>query len=209
MRHLFIIIIVSFFQTFNFTIMAQVQGEYIFSKQEMVAGFYFSADGKFNFFYSYGAVDRTAEGTFTIEGDTVKLKSDKEAGKDFTIIKQQKIGKGYTIQFEDDNKYLLTNIRCSFFTGTEMHDEYTDTSGTIKVDMEHCDKIYVQHLLFPDIVTLIKDETNGNNTFTLTLNPSLSQVSFKDIDLIIKDGKTLKCIPNYFMMVEDIEFEKQ
>ena len=36
----------------NSKIMAQptIQGEYIFSRQEMVAGFNFSADGKFEFF---------------------------------------------------------------------------------------------------------------------------------------------------------------
>ena len=44
----------------NVKLMSQstVQGEYYFRKQEMVAGFNFSADGKFQFFYSYGAVDR-------------------------------------------------------------------------------------------------------------------------------------------------------
>lgn len=54
----------------------------------MAAAFYFSADGKFQFEYFYGAVDRMAQGTYTVIGDTLKLKSDKEAGKDFTVEKQ-------------------------------------------------------------------------------------------------------------------------
>jgi hypothetical protein len=50
-----------------------VPGEYYFSRQEMVAGFKFSPDGRFEFFYSYGAVDRNASGTFSVEGDILKL----------------------------------------------------------------------------------------------------------------------------------------
>ena len=186
-----------------------VTGQYIFTRQEMAAGFNFLANGKFDFFYSYGASDRTATGTFTVEGDTIKLKSDKKAGKDFTITSQAKAGSGYSIQFKDDNKYLLTNIRCSFFIGTERHDEFTDDNGEIKVAYPHCDKIFVFHALFPDMVTLIKDEANGNNQFVLTLNPSLEQVSFKGVDFKIENDSTISCIPNYLMMLEDIKFKKQ
>lgn len=188
---------------------AKVQGEYIFSRQEMVAGFNFLPDGKFEFFFSYGAVDRTATGTFTEEANVLKLKSDKAGGRDFNVTSQSKSGNGYTITFQDANKYLLANIRCMFFIGDKKYDEYTNQDGEVKVDFPHCDKIYVQHDLFPDIVTILKDENNSNNNFTLTLNPSLSQVSFKFIDFKIEDDKTISCIPNYFMMLQDIQFKKQ
>lgn len=186
-----------------------VQGGYIFTRREMAAGFNFSAKGRFDFFYSYGSIDRTASGTFTVEKDTIKLHSDKEPGKDFTVTSQRNEGEGYIVQFEDPNKFLLSNIRCSFFIGTERHDEFTDENGTIKANYPNCDKMYVFHQLFPDMVTLIKDEQNENNQFTLMLNPSLSQVSFQGIDLKIADTNTLTCIPNYLMMMEDITFKKQ
>ena len=89
----------------------KMRGEYIFSRQEMVAGFNFLPDGKFQFFYSYGAVDRSATGTFSIKGDTLKLKSDKEAGKDFTIADQSKQQNGYTLIFDNSNKYLYSDIK--------------------------------------------------------------------------------------------------
>ena len=186
-----------------------VQGEYYFRKMEMVAGFKFSADGKFEFFYAYGVVDRSATGTFSLTGDTLKLRSDKEPGKDFNVIQQSKNGNGYTIQFTDPNKYLVDNIHCIFVSGTEEQGKYTGPDGKITIDLPHCDKIYVEHLLFPDIVTLIKDEKNENNNFTLTLNPSLGQVSFKGIDFKIEDENTISCIPNYLMEMEGIQFTKQ
>jgi hypothetical protein len=184
-------------------------GEYYFRKHEMVSGFNFSKDGTFQFFFSYGAVDRQASGTFEVEGDVVKLKSDKEPGKDFIIEKQGKqAGGGYHIAVKHPNAFLLNYIVGVFFVGEEQHVEQTGSSGEIHVDLPHCDKIFVQHGLFPDILTLIKDADNDNNYFELSLSPSLDQVSFKGIDLKI-EGEALTCLPNYFMPMEGIAFVKK
>jgi hypothetical protein len=78
----------------------------------------------------------------------------------------------------------------------------------VKVNLPHCEKIYVHHALYPDVSTLVKDEKNTNNNFTLTLNPSLEQVSFKWLNLLIKKDR-LSLMPSYFMPMEGIEFEKE
>jgi hypothetical protein len=70
---------------------SSLQGEYYFNRQELVAGFNFTKDGQFQFFYSYGAVDRNATGIYAVDGDQVILYSNKEPGKDFTVSKQNKI----------------------------------------------------------------------------------------------------------------------
>jgi len=186
-----------------------IHGEYYFRRTEMVAGFNFSADGKFQFFYSYGAVDRSASGSFSVEGNILKLKSDKEAGKDFTITSQTKQAKGYSITFSHPNKYLLKNILGIFIADGKEQEAYSDSNGEIHVDLAHCDTIYVQHSLYPDIATLVKDKNNTNNQFILTLNRSLEQVSFKDIEFKVADDKTLTCLSNYFMGIPDIKFIKQ
>ncbi len=187
----------------------KIQGEYAFRKTEMVAGFNFSAAGTFQFFFRYGAVDRTAAGTFTVEGNTVKLKSNKEAGKDFTVTAQSKEANGYTISFNHSNKYLLKNILCIFFVNGKEEKAVTDDNGKVHVDLAHCDSIYAQHLLFPDIVTLVKDASNKNNRFTLSLNASLEQLSFKGIDLTIESDGSLSWLPNYFLEMSGVKFVKQ
>jgi len=153
-------------QLIHFSLVAQVNpviGEYIFARQEMVAAFNFSSDGRFEFFHSYGAVDRNATGKFTVNGRKLIVYSGKAAGKDFTILQQTKQTTGYQLQFVDSNKYLLSNIRCIFKIGTEVREAVTDEYGRIKLNYSDCDSIYVQHLLFPDIVTLVKDINNTNN----------------------------------------------
>lgn len=185
-----------------------IQGEYYFRRQEMVAGFRFTAEGKFDFFYSYGAVDRNATGSFTVEGDTIKLKSDKEAGKDFTVTEETTEGTGYTLTCQHPNTYLLDYIQCFVSVDGKMQEVQGDRNGVIHIDLPHCDKIYIKSLLYPDIPTLVKDENNTHNRFTLTLNPSLEQVSFKGIDFMIVDDKTISCFQNYFMPLADIQFIK-
>jgi len=195
----------------NLNVMGQsgVHGEYYFNKQEMVAVFNFFSDNKFEFFYSYGAVDRSATGTFSITNDTLHLFSDKAPGKDFTVKAQSKEGKGYRIQFEDANSYFLKNIRCSFFVGKERRDEYTDDSGVIEFNLPHCDSIYAFHELFPDMASLIKDEKNDNNHFVVSLNPSLGQVSFEGIAYKVDGNKLIAIMPNYIFPMADVIFIKQ
>lgn len=189
--------------------MAQLTGEYVFNKHEMAAVFNFEPDNRFSFFYSYGAVDRIASGTFSVDGNVLKLKSSKEAGKDFRVVSQAKKEGGYMIKVEDDNRFLMADVCCIFVIGADSFEEFTDTNGVVKVDFPHCDKIYVRHTLYPDIVTLIKDGKNDNNRFKLAINPAIFQVSFKGIDFKIEDGKTISCMHNYFMMFDDIQFVRQ
>jgi hypothetical protein len=174
----------------------------------MAAGFKFTPDGRFEFFYMYGVSDRQATGTYTIEGDTVKLHSDKEPGKDFTIDNQQKKGKGYTIEVKAPNPQLLNNVTCFYFIGEEQHVAESNSQGIIHLDVPSVDTLYVRHEYFVDIPTLIKDKDNPNNHFVVTMLPTLAQVSFKGIDLFIKED-TLTCHPNYFMPFERIAFVKE
>ncbi len=60
------------------------------------------------------------------------------------------------------------------------------------------------------MVTLIKDEKNDNNRFTLTLNPSLAQVSFQGVEYKVERDKLIATMPNYVFMMEDgVVFKKQ
>lgn len=197
--------------TVNLNLMAQssIEGVYRYSHREMVATFTFSSGNQFTFFYSYGAADRYAQGTFTREGNIIKLKSDKEPGKDFTVTHSEKNGKGYRIQFEHPQRQLLQHIRCLVFVGNEQHEFFSDANGVVDIPLTQCSRIYAQHLLYPDVVSVIKEEGDPHNQFKATLNPSLEQVSFKGIDLTIEDEETLSCLPNYFMMIEGIRFYKE
>lgn len=175
---------------------------------EMAAAFEFNKEGNFRFYYAYGAVDRNAEGTYTVEGTKIVLKSNKEAGKDFTIKSQTQKSKNYRIQVIAPNPYLLQHVRAACFIGKEQTEYFSDKSGLIEIDNPVIDSIFLQHGLYPDIFTKIKDAANTNTIFEVELNPSLVQVSFKGIDLEI-ESDALHCLPNYFLPFENIRFVKE
>lgn len=196
---------------FTQTLFAQqtIQGDYGFHRQEMVGGFHFEGN-KFQFFYSYGAIDRTASGTFSTKGDSLFLKSDKVPFKDFTVTKQLKSAKGYHLKFVDKNKYLVQGVKCIFiYEGSKSHTEVSNEKGEVFVDLPKVDRIFAMHTLFEDVLTTIKDEKSMNNNFTIKLNSSLEKVSFKGVDFHILDENILTCLPNYFMNMENIRFVKQ
>lgn len=175
---------------------------------EMAGAFEFTRDNHFRFFYSYGAADRMAEGTYTVENNKVILKSNKEAGKDFTVIKEDASSSTFTVKVIEQNQYLAEMVKCVVLNGNKQDEFFADRNGLIQIDLPKAEKIYLQHQLFPDILSLIKDENNHNTYFEVTLNPTLQNVSFKGIDLTI-DADTLHMPINYFMPFKNIRFVKQ
>lgn len=183
-------------------------GIYSFQKQELVASFRFQENGRFDFFYSYGVADRTATGTYTLEDNTVKLNSEKVPGKDFTIVKQEKSGNGFHIKVSDPNPHMAGYVLAIYFVNGQQQVAECNSRQEIIISEPAVEKIYLQHQLFPDIASQIKDEANDANFFEVSLNRSLEQVSFKGIDLTItEDGLT--CLPNYLLPMEHILFRKK
>ncbi len=186
-----------------------LNGEYYYRKTELASGFKFAPDAKFEFFYMYGASDRNATGTYRVEGDSLILKSDKEGGKDFNIDKQSKETGNIRIKINSpNNPYFASNVLCMCLIDGKENEFISDKDGLIETNFQSCDQIFLQHQLFPDAGTLIKDVNNENTYFELSLNPSLEQVSFKWIDFTI-DGNTISCGPNYFLPFENIKFVKK
>jgi len=156
----------------------------------MVAAFEFKQDS-FRFYFIYGAVDRSASGSFTIQNGNVILHSAKIPGKDFTIVHEQISGDGSSIKISNRNTALLRNIVGFFKKGIELDQQFSDEQGMIHSKLGNCDTIFVIHSLFPDVPTLIKSNAgNKNNYFELSLNPSLAELSFTDFTLHI-DGEDL------------------
>jgi hypothetical protein len=165
---------------------------------EMVAAFEFKQDS-FRFYFIYGAVDRSAGGSFTIQNGNIILHAAKIPGKDFTIVRQEKRGDGTSIKISDPNTALLRNIVGFFIKGIEQDQQFSDDQGMIHSKMENCDTIFVMHSLFPDAPTLIKSKVaDKNNYFELTLNPSLAELSFKDFILTIDSEELTGSLPWLF-----------
>ncbi|MBK9962123.1 MAG: hypothetical protein IPP06_12595 [Saprospiraceae bacterium] len=83
---------------------------------EMAAGFEFREDSTFRFYYVYGASDRYAEGTYSIEGNILKLHSDKNVQQDFPVRKQTQEDGPITIRIVRQSNDDRPGAMCCFFT---------------------------------------------------------------------------------------------
>jgi hypothetical protein len=184
-------------------------GQWLLNGQrEMAAGLELRADSSFEFFLSYGASDRYASGTWKVWGDSLVLHSRKPAGKDFLVQQQSPGGEGYRIRIQDPNPLLAEGVRCFAFSGGKKEIFQADHTGEIHIPWSSCDTLYLQHLYFPDIATLIKDRNNPNRDFAVKLSPDLAEISWKGIWFWMDVEGFLRCPTNYVLPMESIRFER-
>jgi hypothetical protein len=166
---------------------------------ETAAGFRFAPDSTFEFFISYGAVDRIATGTYSQKDGTVILKGNKIPGKDFTITKSRKQGKGITLQVNNPNSILKERVICYFHKNGQSEIRYTDKNGICNYP-EMPDSIKLIHPFFADEPTLLLPSTfsSGHNYLELEIAPSAEQLCFLEVPIQIIDQKFSCKIPWIF-----------
>lgn len=152
----------------------------LYGVMEMASAFKFNPDHTFQFYLSYGAMDRQAAGTYKLEGNNIILISDKTAGQDFHIIKESR-SKKPQIKVNAPQVWFASNVVCRFIKGDQEEYVQTDDSGVAESTYSDCDVIMVLHGLYPDEWTVIKSKENENQFFEIGLNPSLEKVSFKGV----------------------------
>lgn len=166
-----------------------VTGEYALSGiPEMAARFKFNNDQTFQFMYIYGASDRNAHGTYSVENNRIILHGSKTAGKDFELVEEKQSGDRITVSIADENDMLLNNVVVYFLNGKDTVVAETNAEGIASANMPGCQEIQLIHGYFPDLPTSYKIKGNSNNFFQFSLKPSLSEVVFDNVPLVIKDG---------------------
>lgn len=103
---------------------------------------------------------------------------------------------------------LAEGVRCFAISGGKMEIFEADRKGEILIPWPNCDTLYLQHLYFPDIATLIKDKNNANRDFSVKLSPDIAEISWKGIWFWIDPEGHLRCPMNYVLPVENIRFER-
>ena len=81
---------------------------------ETGSGFKLNTDSSFQFFYSYGALDRYGSGKWKVENNKVILNSKPYPGKDFKLTDSAKDNNNFiTIKIDDKNPMLF--FFCSLY----------------------------------------------------------------------------------------------
>src|SRR4030095_4396775 len=109
MKKIFIFFILIINKNLTAQTTSSMQGEYYLrGVMETASGFKLNADSSFQFFYSYGALDRYGSGTWKQTNNTIILNSRPQPPKDLALIKSEKSpGDVVTIRIVDNNELIL------------------------------------------------------------------------------------------------------
>lgn len=112
-----------------------VTGEYyLHGVTEVASGFKLKADSTFEFYFSYGALDRYGSGKWSMKNDIIIFKSAPIPGKDFKLANSITSANNFsTIKLEDKNTDLYQLIYCKIVSGDK--DSIIDFDGTGTIDL--------------------------------------------------------------------------
>src|SRR5215831_16594973 len=91
-----------------------IAGEYYMQGvMETASGFKLNPDSTFQFFFSYGALDRFGSGKWIVHDNKIILNSKPYPGKDFKIVSSSKNNENFiTVKIEDSNPDVYTWVHC-------------------------------------------------------------------------------------------------
>ena len=152
-------------------------GEYsLTGVMETASGLQLNKDSTFQFYFSYGALDRYGSGTWSARGNNVILNSRPYPGKDFKLASSSVVKNNFTtIKIEDPNKNLYRLVYCLV----------KKQDGDTLLNADENGVIIVQHPI--DSLRLLSElcsermtsfAINKDNYFTFHFEPWITEVFF-------------------------------
>jgi hypothetical protein len=162
-----------------------LQGEYYLrGVMETASGFKLNRDSTFEFFYSYGALDRNGSGTWKQVGNTVIFNSLPQPPHDFALVRSEKVpGNLSTFRIVDNNEMLLRYVDVIFENGKAVVKKTTDSKGLIEIPKQPIDSLALLFTLCPDRYSVFPVSDKEHNYFEFRFEPWIVEVFFKNFIL--------------------------
>lgn len=159
---------------------------------EMASGFKLNKDSTFEFYFSYGALDRYGTGKWSIINNKIIFNSKPYPGRDFKLVSDDYVNNDFiTITIEEKNTMLLPYVYA--FAGTLKDGEYpekADSHGRIKLTAANADSLHLLFEFAPEKISSFAIDAKTKNNFVFAFEPWVFEVFFKDFELNI-DGNNL------------------
>ncbi|MGC4039133.1 MAG: hypothetical protein QM764_24455 [Chitinophagaceae bacterium] len=161
---------------------------YLRGVMETASGFKLDGDGSFQFFFSYGALDRFGKGKWVQKDNRVFLNSIETHDADFALINSKKTSeKGITIKVTDQNTNLLRYIYCEVQSGHTKQHAKANENGEFFFTLQEVDSLILLFEFCPEKETKIVIPMKGNNYFEFRIEPWLMEVYFKNFSLQLRE----------------------
>lgn len=157
---------------------------YLKNIRETAAGFHIREDGTFEFFFSYGALDRQAKGLWKLVGDSVVFQSTADPQKDFIPGDCQTVpGEKIIVRLAGTNSGINPFFKITLI-GKNGKKEKTGNSGAEFIfDKMELQRIQIQFEWCPEKTYEYVVSNKQCNFFSFTVQPSVLDVYFNQTKL--------------------------
>ena len=173
------------------TVVASPVGEYYLrGVMETASGFKLNADSTFQFFFSYGALDRSGEGRWSVQHNTVVFNSKPKPAHDFALVKSGAgIAGKITIQIRGDNVMLLKYVHCKIKGGGKEQEGITNERGLVQFTAQPVDTIELIFEFCAEKKSVFTVQHKDHHYFEFAPEAWLMDVFFQDFRLsLTEDG---------------------
>jgi hypothetical protein len=157
---------------------------------ETACGFKLADDSTFQFFFSYGALDRFGEGRWSVQGSNVVFNSKPKPATDFTLVTS---GTGsadkVVIRLKDAAEMLARYTRCKISGGGQEQEGVMDQNGFVQFKAQPVETIELVFEFCPEKKSLFTVAANNHRLFEFKAEPWLMEVFFQNFRLALdEDG---------------------
>jgi len=154
--------------------------------KETASGFKLNPNGVFQFFFTYGAIDRYGSGTWTIDNDQVVLQSRTWSGSDFAGIESRATGQNFVMtKIVGGNPVLLRHVFFSLRQGETGSWIKTNERGEAIFPLQPISSVSIVFEFCQERFTHFRIEDPTHNYFEFRFEPWLMEVFFNNFQLNI------------------------
>lgn len=178
--------------TMNSYAQSSIAGEYYLrGVMETASGFLIKPDSSFEFFFSYGGLDRQGSGTWSLKEQQVVFNSNSKPLHDFALINSKSVkDDSITIRIVDENALLVKYVYAKLEAGDAVFEAMSSEKGEIKFPVKDIKSLSLVFEFCPEKVSVF-DLDKTHNYFEFRFEPWITEFFFKDFHLKF-EGKDLK-----------------
>ena len=165
---------------------ATIAGEYYLrGVMETASGFKLNDDNSFEFFYSYGALDRTGQGTWKLKDEQIILNGPRSKIPSFTLVDSKVLEDEFvTIKILEDNPAFLSSVHVMVKSGSKRLESRTE-NGLIRFSKQPVDSITLIFEYCPENTAVFIFTGKKENYFEFNIAPSVMDVYFESLVLTL------------------------
>lgn len=167
--------------------MIQAGEYYLQGMREMASGFLLKPDHSFQFFFTYGALDRVGSGTWAEEKGRLILNSAAKPANGYTLVKSGRKDHDFIhIVLEGNNPMAMRHTFVSLDNGTEGSWKQMNQQGDVQFPKQEVHSISLLLEFCPERITAIAVTGKDHNEFIFRIEPSIIEVFFDNFTLNIE-----------------------